>query len=142
MEPKPPWRARKDAYLAHLRTAPPSVLLVSACDKVHNARAIFVDYRIHGESLWGRFRAQAQGTLWYYSALVTAFREAGAPAALADELARTVDEVKRLRAAKTVPELIQERPELFDDADCSPGQGYYVDDISDKPAQAGEYAPE
>src|SRR6185312_6819682 len=30
--PKPPWQARKEAYIAHLRTAPPSFLLVSAAD--------------------------------------------------------------------------------------------------------------
>src|SRR3954470_1989487 len=28
--PKPPWRARKEAYVAHVRTAPPSVRLVSS----------------------------------------------------------------------------------------------------------------
>src|SRR5947209_2209991 len=37
--PKPPWRARKEAYIAHLRGATPSVRLVSAADKLHNARA-------------------------------------------------------------------------------------------------------
>src|SRR5437588_8327976 len=38
--PKPPWRARKEAYLAHIIEATPSVRLVSAADKLHNARAI------------------------------------------------------------------------------------------------------
>jgi hypothetical protein len=38
--PKPPWQLRKEAYIAHVRTAPASVRLVSACDKLHNARSI------------------------------------------------------------------------------------------------------
>ena len=38
--PKPPWRARKEDYIAHMAHASPSVRLVSAADKLHNARAI------------------------------------------------------------------------------------------------------
>jgi (p)ppGpp synthase/HD superfamily hydrolase len=34
------WVKRKLAYLAHLKRAPDAALLVSACDKLHNARAI------------------------------------------------------------------------------------------------------
>src|SRR5579863_10171673 len=46
--PKPPWRARKEAYIAHLRHASSSVLLVSAADKLHNARTVLADYRVLG----------------------------------------------------------------------------------------------
>jgi (p)ppGpp synthase/HD superfamily hydrolase len=38
--PKPPWRARKEAYLDHLAEAPAPVRLVSAADKLHNARSV------------------------------------------------------------------------------------------------------
>src|SRR3954451_11783527 len=34
-EAKPPYRARKAAYLAHLETVPADVLLVSCADKLH-----------------------------------------------------------------------------------------------------------
>jgi (p)ppGpp synthase/HD superfamily hydrolase len=37
------WRARKLAYLRHLREAPDDALLVSACDKLHNATSIVTD---------------------------------------------------------------------------------------------------
>lgn len=37
------WMARKRAYLAHLECAQDDVLLVSGCDKLHNARAIVQD---------------------------------------------------------------------------------------------------
>jgi GTP pyrophosphokinase len=33
--PKPPWRERKEAYIAHLHHASPAVILVSAADKLH-----------------------------------------------------------------------------------------------------------
>src|SRR6516225_1975373 len=35
---KLPWRQRKESYLQHLPTATPDVVLVSAADKLHNAR--------------------------------------------------------------------------------------------------------
>lgn len=44
-EPKPPWRERKEHYLAHLGSASTSVRLVSSCDKLYNARTILADLR-------------------------------------------------------------------------------------------------
>ena len=56
-DPKPPWRERKQAYVAALRRASASVRLVSSADKLHNARAILGDYRALGEAVWERFPA-------------------------------------------------------------------------------------
>jgi GTP pyrophosphokinase len=42
--PKPPWRDRKEAYLAHLHGADAPILLVSA-SQLHNARTIVTDPR-------------------------------------------------------------------------------------------------
>src|SRR5262249_26240502 len=50
--PKPPWRPRKEDYIQHIRTASASGRLVSAADKLHNARSILNDYRVHRENLW------------------------------------------------------------------------------------------
>ncbi len=97
--PKPPWRERKEAYLAHIGHASPPVRLVSAADKLHNARSILADYRLLGEALWSRFRGGREGTLWYYRALVDAFRSAE-PTPLIDELERTVSELEGLAAAQ------------------------------------------
>jgi hypothetical protein len=47
--------------------------LVSASDKLHNVRAILMDYRKEGERLWSRFNGGKQGALWYYRALVNSF---------------------------------------------------------------------
>jgi (p)ppGpp synthase/HD superfamily hydrolase len=92
--PKPPWRPRKEAYIAALPRKSDSARLVSAADKLHNARAILSDYRRHGEALWERFTGKRE-TLWYYRALANEFSARG-PAGLAAELERTVRELERL----------------------------------------------
>jgi (p)ppGpp synthase/HD superfamily hydrolase len=97
--PKPPWRPRKEAYIAHLAEADASVLLISASDKLHNARSILADLRAVGDDLWDRFSASRDETLWYYRSLVDAFRANSASnAELVDELDRTVTEIDELVA--------------------------------------------
>lgn len=93
--PKPPWRERKEKYIAHLATASASTRLVSASDKLHNARAIVHNLREDGAVVWNRFKAGKQGALWYYRALVTAFRQHG-KSELIDELDRVVSEMEKL----------------------------------------------
>ena len=94
-EPKPLWRPRKETYLAHLATAPPSVRLVSNSDKLHNARSILSDLRLHGPALWKRFTAPKEGTLWYYRSLVQVFASHGR-SPLVDELDLTVRKIEAL----------------------------------------------
>jgi (p)ppGpp synthase/HD superfamily hydrolase len=71
--PKPPWLERKKAYVDHVCHAPMPTKLVSASDKLHNVRAILMNYRSEGERVWSRFNGGKQGALWYYRALVNAF---------------------------------------------------------------------
>ncbi len=70
--PKPPWRERKEAYLIALRDKPAELKLISACDKLHNARCILRDLEVEGPALWDRFSAPMEGTLWYYRSVVEA----------------------------------------------------------------------
>ena len=70
---KAPWRERKEHYLAGIATKSPSALLVSICDKIHNARSLNQDSRTLGESHWERFNASKEDSLWYYNSLVQAF---------------------------------------------------------------------
>jgi (p)ppGpp synthase/HD superfamily hydrolase len=91
-DPKPPWRARKEAYLGHLAEAPSSVRLVSAADKLHNARSVLSDYRAVGEDLWDRFNGGRDGTLWYYRAVADTLAGDGQ---VAGELGRVVAELER-----------------------------------------------
>jgi hypothetical protein len=64
-------------------------LLVSACDKLHNARAIVADLQKIGDELWARFSAPKEDQLWYYRSLAAAFEER-LPSAVSAELTRTV----------------------------------------------------
>ena len=54
--PKPPWHERKQTYIDHLALADADVLLVSAADKLHNARAICADLKLYGAAVFDRFK--------------------------------------------------------------------------------------
>jgi (p)ppGpp synthase/HD superfamily hydrolase len=92
-DPKPPWRERKETYLAHLAGVSRAALLVTACDKLHNARSILADYDRLGEDLWERFSGGREGTLWYYRSVVDVL--AGVfDAPVMDELRETVAQLE------------------------------------------------
>jgi (p)ppGpp synthase/HD superfamily hydrolase len=99
MDPKPPWRARKESYIRHLKNADVETRLVSAADKLNNVRSILSDYREVGESVWERFNGGREGTLWYYGALVKEFQR-GKANRLIRELALAVQELEE--RARTV----------------------------------------
>lgn len=92
IQPKPPWRQRKERYLAHLEHVAVDSLLVSAADKLHNARAIVMDAKTHGLALFDRFSQPRESTLWYYQSLATVFA-ARLPSPLARELGQVVDDM-------------------------------------------------
>ena len=92
-DPKPPWRERKERYLAHLANASGSVRLVSSADKLHNARTVLSDYRLLGEDLWARFNGKKEGTLWYYRAVVDVLEGDGP---IVEELDRVITELETI----------------------------------------------
>lgn len=69
------WLRRKQAYLQHLAEADDEVLLVSGCDKLHNARAIVQDLEDPsvGGRVFERFTGRREGTVWYYRSLQELF---------------------------------------------------------------------
>jgi hypothetical protein len=87
---KAPWVERKRRYLAHLRTADASTLLVSAADKLYNLRTIQADYQ-SGEPVFERFNApepKRDYVLWYYESLYDIYTNpASAPDARREKLA-------------------------------------------------------
>jgi (p)ppGpp synthase/HD superfamily hydrolase len=93
-QPKPDWRERKEAYLRHLNDdADADVLLVSACDKVHNARSILTDLGTDGDVVWQRFTVtDPRAQLWYYTT-VAEILQRRLPGPLTDELGRIVKEI-------------------------------------------------
>ncbi len=88
--PKPPWEERKRGYLARLATEPAEVKLISAADKLHNARSLVRDLGQHGDALWDRFTASKEQSLWYYGAVIDALAQ-GWTHALLDELRSVVE---------------------------------------------------
>lgn len=88
---KAPWAQRKQAYSTHLAAAPDDTLLVSACDKLSNARAILDDLVSLGPTV---FAAKKDGTLWYYEELAKVFT--ARRNLVAEALSSTVAEVKWL----------------------------------------------
>jgi (p)ppGpp synthase/HD superfamily hydrolase len=102
--PKPPWRERKENYLEHLKQAGSDVRLVSAADKLHNAREILKDYRADGEQVWQRFRGEREGTLWYHRALADELAKENNW--IVTELNRVVTQLEELAAcSKAMPQL-------------------------------------
>ena len=101
---KPDWRQRKERYVEHLRRASEAGLLVSACDKLHNARAIVADLRA-GQDVFARFTAGKEGTLWYYRELVAAFSDRlGRDAPVVRELAAAVSAMRSESRVETSPD--------------------------------------
>ena len=91
--PKPPWLERKKRYVERVKSEAEEVLLVSAADKLYNMREILMDLREQGADVWERFKGKRDGSLWYYGAMIEAFRgrvEKG----LVAELERTITELR------------------------------------------------
>jgi (p)ppGpp synthase/HD superfamily hydrolase len=95
--PKPAWRQRKEAHIAHLREASPSVRLVVAADKLHNVASLMREYRRRGESLWPIFHGGRDGTFWYYRSVTDVLKQAAATP-IVEELDRAVEEFRLLIA--------------------------------------------
>jgi (p)ppGpp synthase/HD superfamily hydrolase len=91
---KEAWKPRKERYLAHLICASEDVLLVSGSDKLHNARAIVEDLVHIGPSVFKRFTATKEQTIWYYESLTKIFIERETPTAKA--LIDNVNRIKKL----------------------------------------------
>jgi hypothetical protein len=90
--PKPAWRERKEAYLAHLQQSlPAGTVRVSLADKVHNARAILFDLN-SGHDVFARFSAGRGEQLWYYKALASTFAEV-TDSPMVRELQRTINAI-------------------------------------------------
>jgi len=95
-DPIAAWKQRKQNYLTHLaqRASHEPALLVSACDKLHNARAILSDMQRDGDAVFARFTGRREGTLWYYAQIGEIFDRHASP--VAPELQRTILAMQKL----------------------------------------------
>jgi len=83
---KAPWRERKEAHIQHLRTSNADVLIVTAADKTHNARAISTDIQSIGNKVWDRFNSDQDQILWYYNSVYKVLSDGGVTPALLNPL--------------------------------------------------------
>jgi (p)ppGpp synthase/HD superfamily hydrolase len=93
---KAPWEERKKKYVAELRDGsakPAEAVLVTAADKIHNARCIADDLRTYGPVFWGTFNTCEHDLLWYYTAVEAAVAERLAGSVAAAQLHGTVDDL-------------------------------------------------
>lgn len=93
---KPPWKVRKETYLARIKMTDPSLLRVTIADKIDNARAILADHHRIGKMVWKRFNAPKPDILWYYESCVKAFKTAQYEGPLFRELESLVKQMTEL----------------------------------------------
>lgn len=93
------WEERKIAYSVRLRTEPEDVLVISAADKLYNAKAILDDLKQIGPRVWDRFNRGPDKQLWYFHSLVEIL-QARLHVRMVGELKHVVDEISYLVATK------------------------------------------
>jgi (p)ppGpp synthase/HD superfamily hydrolase len=95
------WMERKQAYIQRLRGEPEDVRLISAADKLYNARAILEDYREIGPKVWDRFKRGRSDQIWYFDELIAVFKSFGT-IRVVEELERVVEELRIISAAEAL----------------------------------------
>ncbi len=91
---KSDWHKRKEQYLQVIESESEAALLVTACDKLHNARAVVADLASIGQEVFDRFTTGREGTLWYYQQVAAVMQRRESPVAAA--LSETVENMKEL----------------------------------------------
>ena len=93
---KLPYAERKAAHIAHLREASDDVLLVTAADKLHNARAIHTDLMIDGPDMLARFNGEPDQILAYYRSILDVHESREIAPVLVVPLRHAVDQIAEL----------------------------------------------
>jgi len=94
---KEPWQERKEACIGRLRGEPIDVQLLSAADKLYNARAILDDYRGIGPSVWKRFKRGRKEQLLHFNGILAVYKSSGGNR-IVDELERVISDLTRISA--------------------------------------------
>jgi (p)ppGpp synthase/HD superfamily hydrolase len=100
---KQEWEQRKASYIKRLREEPESegTLLVSAADKLYNARAILEDYGEVGAEVWKRFKRGRDQQLWYFGELLMIYGSRCPDWRIVKELKSVVSELRRVSASES-----------------------------------------
>ncbi len=97
------WEERKTGYIQRLRTEDEDVLLISAADKLYNAKAILDDYKEIGPEVWKRFKRGSKEQLWYFNELLAVFQPRMSNRIVA-KLGRIVKELEALTGTSGTPQ--------------------------------------
>ena len=94
---KAPWRERKEAHIKHLASASDDTLLVTAADKLHNARAIVTDLDVSGSIVWERFNSETtpDDIIWYYESVYAALDFGEVTSILLSPLSTSIKAMKK-----------------------------------------------
>ena len=96
---KAPWEERKRDYVERLGGKPLDVQLISAADKLYNARTILDDYRHSGANVWERFKRGRDEQIWYFRELLRVFKQHPRNR-IVEEFERVVRELEEMTAPK------------------------------------------
>lgn len=100
---KLPWEVRKNEHFEHLRSAASDdVIIVTAADKLHNARAIWTDLQIDGVDALVPFKFPSKVT-WYYEQMLSILKERQAPTILTRQLDDVVKAIRVFVGGKPLP---------------------------------------
>ena len=97
---KDQWEQRKQAYIDRLRDEPADVRLISAADKLYNARSILEDYRLIGPEVWRRFKRGRDLQIWYFDSILEVFKSKG-KTRIVDQFERVIAELRQITARDT-----------------------------------------
>ncbi len=107
VQPKPPWRQRKERAIEGLRTADECVLRVAAADKLHNLTATLQDLERLGDEVWLRFKEGAEGFMWYHRQILTLLEQRLPGSRTTQQLRRVMRELEeRLASGEPAPTTI------------------------------------
>lgn len=98
IDKKQEWEPRKAAYIKRLPGESDGTLLVSAADKLYNARAILEDYREIRAEVWRRFKRGRDQQLQYFNELLEVYKSRCPNWRIIKELSRVVAELAKLSA--------------------------------------------
>ena len=98
--PKPDSAERKTRYIQNLPNISEDARMISLADKLHNARSIYIDYKLKGEQFWESFNVSKNESINYYRELCDTYTKIGFQNKKAklflEELDRMVEEIEKI----------------------------------------------
>ena len=89
---KPDWRVRKQGHIDEIKASSDMGLhLVTAADKLHNARAIVTDLENDGSIVWNRFNAGQEDILWYYTEMLKVLKSKSVSKTILTPLEKSIE---------------------------------------------------